>query len=290
MTQTSSEAAGRRSGRAREPDAEGWAVRDGIKLAWSRYGSGEPGRPTVLLMPTWSIVDSRVWRAQIGYLARHFDVITFDGRGCGRSSSRAGGGAVAADARRRRRRSRADDRLQRGDARAAGPAPAAARSVDLRRPTRRHRGRRVRSRTAGDPWLDRDQLRLRRVRHRRRPTDDRGPCPPPGRVRLPTARADLPGLGRRLRGGGVAAPPGAGCRAAARPFLYVPLRHHFEQNFHVRARLERYRAGVCLDYARASDPDALATALLGVLDAPVVSLPVESDGASRAAGLLADLL
>jgi pimeloyl-ACP methyl ester carboxylesterase len=36
-------------------------------------------------MPTWSIVDSRVWKAQIGYLSRDFDVITFDGRGCGKS-------------------------------------------------------------------------------------------------------------------------------------------------------------------------------------------------------------
>ena len=78
--------------------------------------------------------------------------------------------------------------------------------------------------------------------------------------------------------------------AAARPFLYVPLRHHFEQNFHVRARLERYRAGVCLDYERAGDPDALVAALLGVLAAPVASLPVETDGAARAAALLADLL
>ena len=78
--------------------------------------------------------------------------------------------------------------------------------------------------------------------------------------------------------------------AAARPFLYVPLRHHFEQNFHVRARLQRYRAGVCLDYERAGDPDALVTALLGVLDVPVASLPVETDGAARAASLLADLL
>ena len=92
MTQTSSEVAvhavGRPSGRAREPDAQGWAVRDGIRLAWSRYGigaGGESDRPTVLLMPTWSIVDSRVWKAQIGYLSRHFDVITFDGRGCGKS-------------------------------------------------------------------------------------------------------------------------------------------------------------------------------------------------------------
>ena len=31
--------------------------------------------------------------------------------------------------------------------------------------------------------------------------------------------------------------------AARRPFLYFPLRHHFEQNVHVRHRLKRYRAG-----------------------------------------------
>src|SRR5439155_19834061 len=31
--------------------------------------------------------------------------------------------------------------------------------------------------------------------------------------------------------------------ALRRPFLYFPLRHHFEQTFHVRHRLERHRAG-----------------------------------------------
>ena len=36
--------------------------------------------------------------------------------------------------------------------------------------------------------------------------------------------------------------------ALRKPFVYVPLRHHFEQNFHVRRRLERYGAGTCLDY------------------------------------------
>jgi UDP:flavonoid glycosyltransferase YjiC (YdhE family) len=36
--------------------------------------------------------------------------------------------------------------------------------------------------------------------------------------------------------------------ASGRPFIYVPLRHHFEQNFHVRHRLDRYGAGRCLDY------------------------------------------
>ena len=31
--------------------------------------------------------------------------------------------------------------------------------------------------------------------------------------------------------------------ASRRPFLYFPLRHHFEQNLHVRHRLDRYRPG-----------------------------------------------
>ena len=45
--------------------------------------------------------------------------------------------------------------------------------------------------------------------------------------------------------------------AARRPFIYVPLRHHFEQNFHVRHRLDRYRAGRCLDYQN-TEPESLA--------------------------------
>ena len=36
--------------------------------------------------------------------------------------------------------------------------------------------------------------------------------------------------------------------ANRRPFLYFPLRHHFEQNFHVRHRLSRYGAGRCMDF------------------------------------------
>jgi predicted glycosyltransferase len=47
--------------------------------------------------------------------------------------------------------------------------------------------------------------------------------------------------------------------ASRRPFLYVPLRHHFEQNFHVRHRLDRYGAGRCLDYEQ-TGPEALARA------------------------------
>ena len=42
--------------------------------------------------------------------------------------------------------------------------------------------------------------------------------------------------------------------ASRRPFLYFPLARHFEQNYHVRYRLDRYRAGRCMDYQTAAPP------------------------------------
>ncbi len=74
--------AGREQSRARYPDREGYVERGGVRLFYEVYGSGEP---TVLLLPTWSVVHSRFWKAQIPYLARHCRVVTFDGRGNGRS-------------------------------------------------------------------------------------------------------------------------------------------------------------------------------------------------------------
>jgi pimeloyl-ACP methyl ester carboxylesterase/predicted glycosyltransferase len=68
--------------RARYPDDEGYVERDGVRVFWERYGDGDP---TVLLLPTWTLVHSRVWKAQIAYLSRHFRVVTFDPRGNGRS-------------------------------------------------------------------------------------------------------------------------------------------------------------------------------------------------------------
>ena len=75
-------AAAREQTRARYPDEEGYVERDGVRLFYEVYGEGEP---TVFLMPTWSIVHSRHWKMQIPYLARHCRVLTFDGRGNGRS-------------------------------------------------------------------------------------------------------------------------------------------------------------------------------------------------------------
>jgi pimeloyl-ACP methyl ester carboxylesterase/predicted glycosyltransferase len=68
--------------RACYPDAQGYIERDGVRTFYEVYGEGEP---TVLLMPTWSIIHSRCWKMQIPYLARHCRVVTFDGRGNGRS-------------------------------------------------------------------------------------------------------------------------------------------------------------------------------------------------------------
>ncbi|MCL6639759.1 MAG: alpha/beta fold hydrolase [Candidatus Rokubacteria bacterium] len=77
--------------------------------------------------------------------------------------------------------------------------------------------------------------------------------------------------------------------AAKRPFLYVPLQNHFEQNIHVAHRLARYGAGVRMDDAQA-DPDALAHAAAETLKRPVLARDVETDGARRAAARIARLL
>jgi predicted glycosyltransferase len=77
--------------------------------------------------------------------------------------------------------------------------------------------------------------------------------------------------------------------ANRRPFLYFPLTHHFEQNFHVTHRLDRYHAGRRMDYA-ASDPDAIAAAIAAEIGGTVDYRPVETDGAARAAHLIAELL
>jgi predicted glycosyltransferase len=77
--------------------------------------------------------------------------------------------------------------------------------------------------------------------------------------------------------------------AAGRPFLYFPLAHHFEQNYHVAHRLDRYRAGRRMDFATAT-PEVIAAAIAAEIGRPVDYRPVETDGATRAASLIAELL
>lgn len=68
--------------RALFPDDQGYIERDGVRVFYEVYGSGEP---TLLLCPTWTLVHSRVWKMQIPYLARHHRVVVFDPRGNGKS-------------------------------------------------------------------------------------------------------------------------------------------------------------------------------------------------------------
>ena len=77
--------------------------------------------------------------------------------------------------------------------------------------------------------------------------------------------------------------------AAGTPFLYFPLKNHFEQNFHVAHRLDRYGAGRRMEFAT-STPDMIAEAMVAALQAPTEFKPVEADGAARAARMLAELI
>jgi pimeloyl-ACP methyl ester carboxylesterase/predicted glycosyltransferase len=107
-------------------------------------------------------------------------------------------------------------------------------------------------------------------------------------------RAYVPDLHRHLAACDLAAVQGGltttmELTAARRPFLYFPLGDHFEQQIHVRHRLDRYRAGRAMDY-RSAEPDAIAEAMVTELARQPAYLPVPGDGARRAAALLSPLL
>ena len=73
------------------------------------------------------------------------------------------------------------------------------------------------------------------------------------------------------------------------PFLYFPLRNHWEQQFLVTRRLERLGAGVRMDYDRTS-PEELGAAILDHLGKPVHWREAPRGGTERAARMIAKLL
>ena len=78
---TATDTAGSAS-RALEPGDGGFAESGGVRIAYEVFGQGPE---TLLLLSPWAIVHSRFWKLQVPYLARHFRVVTYDGRGNGRS-------------------------------------------------------------------------------------------------------------------------------------------------------------------------------------------------------------
>ena len=78
--------------RVRQPAETGEIVRDGVRIAWEAYGSGPA---TILILPTWSVLDADHGRFQLIDLARRYRVITFDPRGNGRSDRPRGRAAYA---------------------------------------------------------------------------------------------------------------------------------------------------------------------------------------------------
>ena len=169
----------------------------------------------------------------------------------------------------------------------------------------------------GRPALRRDRRRLGRGRRAAASGDGRDPARAADAARAAVPRrdrsADRP---RRRCRAGAGRPCAASCptstspsrratsrscragsrrcmelAAAQRPFLYVPLENHFEQNFHVRHRLRAATArGAASAMPRRRDPGALAAALVEEVGREVQYRPVETDGAARAAAMLAELI
>lgn len=79
--------------RALEPHTTGYAINasDGVRLHYEVFGDAGAQR-TVLCLPTWSLVNARVWKMQVPFLTRlGYRVVTFDGRGNGLSGRPASG-------------------------------------------------------------------------------------------------------------------------------------------------------------------------------------------------------
>jgi pimeloyl-ACP methyl ester carboxylesterase len=69
--------------RAAYPLLEGSVDRDGVVIHYEVFGTGEP---TFFMIPPSPITHSRIWKGLVPYLARHYRVVTVDGRGNGKSS------------------------------------------------------------------------------------------------------------------------------------------------------------------------------------------------------------
>ena len=123
-----------------------------------------------------------------------------------------------------------------------------------------------------------------------------GPRIDPASIEVPSGvevRGYVPRLYEHLAACDVAIVQGGGTTtleltALRRPFIYLPLEDHFEQNLVVAKRLERHRAGQRLLYSKTT-PEMLAEAIMGQLGREASWPPIPTDGARRAAELINEL-
>ena len=81
--------------RAKLPGQDGFVDRDGVeKIYYEVYGQGAE---TMMFLPPWSIVHSRVYKAQLPYFSERFRCIAFDPRGNGKSDQPADAAAYTLD-------------------------------------------------------------------------------------------------------------------------------------------------------------------------------------------------
>jgi hypothetical protein len=77
--------------------------------------------------------------------------------------------------------------------------------------------------------------------------------------------------------------------ALERPFLFFPLKDHFEQQDCVDFRLKRYEAGIRMDFDDTTS-SRLAGAVAIHIGSPVKYKPVNTNGAEKAASMIIDLI
>ena len=80
--------------RAKLPVSEGFVERGGVKLHYEVYGQGPE---TIVFVPPWSIVHSRVYKAQLPYFSERFRCVAYDARGNGKSDRPMQASAYALD-------------------------------------------------------------------------------------------------------------------------------------------------------------------------------------------------
>lgn len=80
--------------RAKLPHTEGFVDRNGVKVHYEIYGEGAH---TIVFVPAWPIVHSRIYKAQLPYFSDRFRVIAYDPRGNGKSDRPGSGAAYSLD-------------------------------------------------------------------------------------------------------------------------------------------------------------------------------------------------